>query len=548
MTLMRFRNHSLRFLPGEEGGRRNAYLSPTRAKERERTMTLKPGRMARPWGMLAPFAFALVAGCRAGSPPPSTPGGSAPADAVASRVPPPPPIAAPKGTFLVKPYLQLGNSPAGAGGRERATILWQTADQSGRWSVEVGDPRGEGWRAAAPPSPRRVALPGVAPYVAWTALADDLAPGAEFDYRVKRDGVPVFAARGRARKGSGQPHRFVVFGDCGAGTPGQKALAYRVFRERPDFVFLTGDIVYDRGLLSEYRAKYFPVYNAETASAGTGAPLLRSTLFLATPGNHDITYNHLGRYPDALAYFLLWSQPLNGPLGAVGAPGTPKLSGPENRRQAFVTAAGPNYPRMANFSFRFGDAHWVVLDANYYVDWTNPALRAWVARELASARDAAWRFVAFHAPGFSSSRKHFDYQKMRLLSPVFEAGGVDVVFSGHVHNYQRTFPLRFTPRRSAGGRWEDRRGRVAGDWVLDEAFDGAQNTRPQGVIYVVTGAGGGGLYDRKQPDDPASWQPFTQRFVADTYSFTVADVEREKLTIQQVSPEGKELDRFVVTR
>ena len=31
---------------------------------------------------------------------------------------------------------------------------------------------------------------------------------------------------------------------------------------------------------------------------------------------------------------------------------------------------------MANFSFDYANAHWIVLDSNPYVDWTEPSLRA----------------------------------------------------------------------------------------------------------------------------------------------------------------------------
>ena len=102
---------------------------------------------------------------------------------------------------------------------------------------------------------------------------------------------------------------------------------------------------------------------------------------------------------------------------------------------------------MANFSFDYGNAHWTVLDANPYVDWTDRELQAWVERDLASAKNATWRFVALHQPGFNSARKHFDEQNMRRLTEVFEAGGVDIVFCGHVHNYQRSYPLRFVAER-----------------------------------------------------------------------------------------------------
>jgi hypothetical protein len=279
-----------------------------------------------------------------------------------------------------------------------------------------------------------------------------------------------------------------------------------------------------------------------------GAPLLRSTLFLAAPGNHDIATRDLEKYPDGLAYFLYWDQPLNGPLGTAGAANTPTLQGPEANRKAFLDAAGAAYPRMANFSFDYGNAHWTVLDANSYVDWTDPALRAWVERDLASARGATWRFVTFHQPGFNSSKKHFDEQRMRLLAEVFEAGGVDLVFSGHVHNYQRTYPLRFVPEKEADGIRVGPKGQVAGRWVLDKSFDGRTRTRPDGVIYLVTGAGGAKLYDPEQQDDPGSWQEFTHTFLSKVHGLTVADVGETALTVRQVSAAGEELDHFTVTK
>ena len=50
-----------------------------------------------------------------------------------------------------------------------------------------------------------------------------------------------------------------------------------------------------------------------------GAPLLRSVPFIAAPGNHDTDLNNFQRYPDALAYFLYWDQPLNGPVAPADA-------------------------------------------------------------------------------------------------------------------------------------------------------------------------------------------------------------------------------------
>lgn len=85
-----------------------------------------------------------------------------------------------------------------------------------------------------------------------------------------------------------------------------------------------------------------------------------------------------------------------------------------------MKAAGDTYPRMANFSFDISGTRWTVIDSNPYVDWTNAALLEWLRRDLDSARDADWRFVAFHHPGCNSSKAHFDQQEMRLVAPVLD--------------------------------------------------------------------------------------------------------------------------------
>lgn len=487
-------------------------------------------------------------GSNAPSLPSNTPTRSQPSPAApAVSAVPPPEIKTPDGTFLVKPYLQLGDA-AVAG--EQMAVLWQTGDTEAAWTVEAKPATAPGgWKTAAPASARRIAVSGIAPHRVWSATVTGLSAGQAFDYRVLKGGTPVFAARARARKSAeSASHRFVVFGDCAAGTRGQREIAFQTYQQKPDFVFLTGDIVYSHGRASEYREKYFPIYNADAASPKAGAPLLRSTLFLAAPGNHDIGYRNLDRYPDGLAYFLYWSQPLNGPLATVGADSTPAVSGSAARQKAFVSAAGSAYPRMANFSFDYGSAHWTVLDANSYVDWSDPTLRAWLEKDLAGAKNAVWRFVAFHQPGFNSSRSHFTYQKMRAIADLLEKGGVDIVFSGHVHNYQRTYPLRFAVKSAEGGPPGKGSGGVSGDWTLDKTFDGKTNTRPVGVLYIITGAGGASRYNPEQQDNPSSWQPFTHKYIADTYSLTVVDVDGKTLTVKQITGDGKERDRFTVTK
>ncbi len=451
--------------------------------------------------------------------------------------------------FVVKPYLQVGRSPSATS----LHLLWHGADVDSDWAVEHRASPDAQWHQAPAPQSSRVAVGKATPRRVYNAALSALVPGSSFQYRILKDGKVVFAADALAPKSATQPYRVVVFGDIGAGTPEQKTIAYRAYVSKPDLVVVPGDIVYEYGLVSEYDKNFFPVYNADQADA-SGVPLMRSIPMVTVPGNHDIDNRNLDKYPDGLAYYFFWDQPLNGPLGVEGGPIVPLLTATEANRKPFLAAAGDAYPRMANYSFDYGNTHWTVLDSNPYVDWTDKGLHDWVAKDLAAAAGATWRFVTFHHPGFNSANEHYEQQHMRLLSPILEAGKVDIVFNGHLHNYQRSFPLTFAPIKKGtllmGGRdGTSVRGRVVnGKWTLDKGFDGKTHTQPKGIIYLVTGAGGKELYNVEQNGDADSWQKFTAKFISNEHSLTVADVNGKTLTVRQLAADGRELDKFIVTK
>ena len=450
--------------------------------------------------------------------------------------------------FLEKPYLQLGDAPK-LSNPESLMLLWHSAPDLTGWAVEVRTSKDSAWRAMSEPTAQSVNAPGIPPHMVYHARLMGLVPGEQFQYRVLRSGDPVFISTGRARKSAEQPYRVVLFGDCAQGTPASRAIAYQASLANPDFIFIPGDIIYDSGRISEYRQKFFPVYNADTPSADIGAPLLRSTLFIAAPGNHDIALTNFQRYADALAYFLYWDQPLNGFVPSADShAAVHTLTGNLEAQPAFLAASAPRYPLMANFSFDYGNAHWTVLDSNPYMEWSNPELRDWVAKDLAAARNATWRFVAFHHPGFNSATEHTNDQWMRVLSPVFEAGNVDVVFQGHVHNYQRTYPLTFVPKLQENGAVVGPRGEVAGEWKLDHAFKNGLGAKPQGVIYITSGAGGAGLYSVAMQADPSQWKEFTYKFFSEQHSLSVIDVNGKTFRLRQISDTGNEVDSFQIEK
>ena len=224
--------------------------------------------------------------------------------------------------FIAKPYLQIGQVPA----KDALQLLWQTSDADADWSVTVQTAAGKAWRKAETPTFRRIAVAGVEPHRVYRSAIGGLESGAMFNYVVSKDGKAVFSAEGHAPKSADQPYRFVVFGDCGAGTPEQKPVGYQAYLSKPDFVMITGDIVYERGLIEDYRKKFWPVYNADEATA-SGVPLLRSSLFVAAPGNHDIDTRDLDKYPTCPFLLLLLEPAAQRPHRHRGRADRPRADG-----------------------------------------------------------------------------------------------------------------------------------------------------------------------------------------------------------------------------
>jgi hypothetical protein len=102
--------------------------------------------------------------------------------------------------------------------------------------------------------------------------------------------------------------------------------------------------------------------------------------------------------------------------------------------------------------------------------------------------------------------------------------------------------------RTPDGRPARRGNAIPGRWTIDTEYDGRSRTRPRGVIYIVTGGGGADLYYPNQEDDPSSWQPFTRTMIARVHSFSLADIDGPTLTVRQLADDGREVDRFVVTK
>lgn len=466
--------------------------------------------------------------------------------------------------FIVKPYLQLGleaKSDATA-----ATVVWFTSNDTHKWSVlvqavncsgkaektgkatkaakadKVDKASIEGERPADSILERLVALPGFSsPIKKYTARLKKLTPGEPFSYKIKRDDSLVFSATAIARKTAAQPFKVAIFGDCGENSNGQKEIAAEVFKAKPDFVLIPGDIVYRHGLYSQYLTNFFPIYNNDQP-----VPMMRSIFSVGVLGNHDIALDgnatNFDKHNDAMAYFLFWDQPLNGFGTKYGEKNTPPIAGAENKQILFKKSVGDAYPQMANFSFDYGNAHWTVLDGNYYMDWSDEKTRKWLIEDLKKAQSATWRFVTFHQPAFSIDLPHGNEQRMRMISDILSKYKVDMVFAGHAHCYERSYPLVFSPKAGARQFSMAADGTVDGAFTFDRNFDGITKTKPQGIIHIVTGAGGAKLYPQGSPSE------YILKYDSSDYSYTNMEVVDKTVSIKQINTKGKVIDQFTVTK
>ncbi len=463
--------------------------------------------------------------------------------------------------FTVLPYIQPGSSSLLQDGQESMVVAWQTLAEIADFAAEFGPTPQYGSAAVVTHSAPVASRAGDAEQrFNWTAQVDGLALGSKYYYRVRGNGQTLAEGYFTTRQPRGRKVRFVAFGDNSYGDVSDRAIAYHAYRQNPDFVMNCGDNVYESGTGDEYQRYFFPVYNADLAGPREGAPLLRSVPFYTVIANHDVQGKDqrgheiadFTRNPDALAFYTAMHLPLNGPA----APNRPTPTmGPKATIDTFRACAGERFPRMANYSFDCGDVHFLCLDSNRYVDPNDAALQEWIAADF-SATKALWKFVVCHHPPFNVGDEHYQAQHMRVMSPLFERLGVDIVLSGHEHNYQRPRPMKFAPAgpgRSASVGEADRR--VPGTFTIDRVFDGVRNTRPNGILYLVTGAGGKHLYDPGFTDNPARWKhaddqhaDYVVKMVTDRHSLSVFDVDGSRLTMAQIDAAGQEFDRITVTK
>lgn len=250
------------------------------------------------------------------------------------------------------------------------------------------------------------------------------------------------------RKGS---VRFAVIGDTGTGTSKQHELGDILLQSRQafpyEFVLLLGDNLYGGEKPADYKNKFQDVYQKL---------LDQKVKFYAALGNHDE---------------------------------------PAQKNYEHFNMEGKEYYR-----FTSGNASFYALNSNYMdkkqVDWLNSEL----------AKDnSEWKIAFCHHPPYSSGGKHgSDDQLRKVVEPIFVKYGVNAVFTGHDHFYERIKPQ-------------------------------------QGIYYFVSGAGG-----KLRPGDVKDNSPLTAKAFDKDMSFMLVEIADNAMHFQVLSRTGATVDSGVL--
>jgi len=273
----------------------------------------------------------------------------------------------------------------------------------------------------------------------------NLSPYTTVHYRVSTGGQ-LLGDDGLFRTAAplGQTFSFAVFGDTRTGHTRHQEVADAILAAAPDFVIHTGDFVED-GRVSSQWTTFFSVEQ----------DLLQQSPIFGALGNHE---------HDSSKYF-----------DAFHLPGNERW-----------------------YSFDYGNVHFTALELDGGP--IGPAQLTWLENDLAAAAQQ-WKVVFFHVPPYSSGCHGSDPVVRESLEPLFTRYGVDLVFNGHDHDYERS--------------------------VAD------------GVVYIVAGGGGAPLCG-KEHANPAS------TYFAKVYHFVQVDVGGLCLDVAAVKRDGTRFDPFLL--
>lgn len=382
-----------------------------------------------------------------------------------------------------------------------------------RWRTQAATPSA----VALGPSVDNLALSVTSsePTTEHEVLITGLTDGARYHYAFGRPDAPLIGADGdhvfRTSPTNATPTRVWIIGDSGTASDKARSVrdAYVAYAgDRPaDLMLMLGDNAYNDGTDDEYQAAVFDTY----------PDILKRTPMWSTLGNHDgasaVSSTESGVYYDILT------------LPRAGEGGG--------------TASGTE----AFYSFDYANVHFVCLDSHDSNRNDDGPMLTWLKQDLA-ATTKTWIIAFWHHPPYTKGSHDSDTEG-RLVDmrenalPILESYGVDVVFGGHSHSYERSLYISghygksdtFDVQHVVNGGDGD----PTGDGAYSRAGDEAE-----GAVYVVAGSSG------KTTLAPLN-HPVMHTSLLELGS-VVLDVDDKTLSATFVDDNESALDSFSITK
>jgi hypothetical protein len=314
--------------------------------------------------------------------------------------------------------------------------------------------------------------------------------------------------------GTPKPTRIWVLGDSGTANSNAQAVrdAYLNFAgaTHTNLWLMLGDNAYQNGTDSEYQAAVFNMYPT----------MLRKSVLWPTIGNHDTAQST--NPPPGLPYHQIFTLPTNAEAGGIA-------SGTEDY-----------------YSFDYGNVHFICLDSMTSDRSVGGAMMTWLQSDLAATLQP-WIVAFWHHPPYTKGSHDSDTEaqliEMRQNAlPILEAGGADLILTGHSHSYERSFLIdghygssntfNASMKKNGGD------GREGGNGAYTKPSTGPAPN--EGAVYAVAGSSGqisGGLLNH-----PAMF------ISLNSLGSMVLDVDTNRLDAKFLNSAGVVADHFTLIK
>ncbi len=262
---------------------------------------------------------------------------------------------------------------------------------------------------------------------------------------------------------------FLVLGDSRDNMTVWQTVANLAKSKNTDFGLFSGDVVGNSGTGTLWDSWF---------SSGTN--LLSKKLIYHCEGNHDSDVN--GNEATFLTQFIL----------------------PNNKQY---------------YTFNYGNAVFIVLNSEAP---TNTTQLSWLKTTLAANTNKMWKVVMFHKPFYTIGTHAADMTSYKSTWwKAFDDYGVDVIFNGHDHMYERSKPINLNVSTSS-----------------PVSSYGSGST--QGRCQIVCGGSGAPLYT-------GTITNMIEKY-SSTYHFCKINITGNTLTDSTYDSTGKLIDTFVLSK